>query len=246
MAKTIIDHINAVDHSGYAEPFVGMGGVFLRREFKPKTEVINDLSGDVANLFRILQRHYPQFMDCLKYQITSRREHERLIQTNPETLTDLERAARFLYLQKTSFGAKVSGKNFGVDKAGGGRFNLNRLGPILEDVHERMAGVVIEQLPWQQLIDRYDRPGMLFYLDPPYWGNETDYGKDMFDRIQFGEMADRLGALQGSFILSINDKPEVRAVFSSFHQTVVDCQYTIAKGNAKAVKELIIESHNQA
>ena len=144
LAKAIIERINATPHTGYAEPFCGMGGVFLRRDHKPKTEVINDINNEVVNLFRILQRHYPQFMETLKFQITSRREFERLVATDPDTLTDLERAARFLYLQRTTFGGRVSGKNFGVDKSGGGRFNLNNLTPTLEAVHERMAGVIIE------------------------------------------------------------------------------------------------------
>jgi DNA adenine methylase len=134
-----------------------LAAAYLKRDHRPKTEVINDISGDVANLFRICQRHFPQFMETLKFQITSRREFERLVASVPSTLTDLERAARFLYLQRTAFGGKVVGQNFGIDKSSGGRFNLTRVGPLLEDIHERMAGVVIECLDWQKFIDRWDR-----------------------------------------------------------------------------------------
>lgn len=242
LAKTIIARINATPHDGYAEVFLGLGGVFLRRDRAPKMEVVNDISGDVANLFRILQRHYPQFMETLKFQITSRREFERLAASNPATLTDLERAARFLYLQRTAFGGKVSGRNFGVDKLRGARFNTVLLGPLLEDIHERMAGVVIEQLDWRELLRRYDREGMLFYLDPPYFGNEGDYGKDVFARPDFTEMASLLARLKGRFILSINDRPEVRETFKAFAQEQVDCAYSIKGGVPRAVKELIITS----
>src|SRR3954470_11964895 len=114
LATRLAERIAAVPHRTYAEPFVGMGGVFFRRRCRPSAEVINDRKGEVANLFRILQRHYPQFMDTLKFQITSRREFERLKVCDPATLTDLERAARFIYLQKLAFGGKVSGQNFGV------------------------------------------------------------------------------------------------------------------------------------
>ena len=72
----------------------------------------------------------------------------------PATLTDLERAARFLYLQKTAFGGKAMGQTFGVTRYGGARFNLTRLAPLVEEVHERMAGVVIECLGWAEFIDR--------------------------------------------------------------------------------------------
>ena len=241
LSKTIIRMINGKPHDGYAEPFVGMGGVFLRRTMQPRMEAINDISGDVANLFRILQRHYPQFMDTLRFQITSRREYERLVRVDSTTLTDLERAARFLYLQRLAFGGKVSGRNFGVDKTSGARFNLLKLAPLLEDIHDRLAGVVIECLPWRTFIERYDRPGMLFYLDPPYWGNEKDYGADTFGREQFAEMAEVLSQLHGSFIVSLNAVEGVFETFKNFKIEEVDCSYSIAgKGRSKAVREVII------
>ena len=240
LAKTVIQRINATPHTTYCETFVGMGGIFFRRNHAPKSEVINDWSGDVANLFRILQRHYPQFMDCLKFQITSRRELERLKACNPSTLTDLERAARFLYLQRLAFGGKVAGRNFGVITDGGARFNLTRLAPVLEDIHERLSGVVIENLPWSDFIARYDRPETLFYLDPPYWASEGDYGKDMFGREQFALMAEQLAGLKGRFIMSINDVPEIRKLFAAFTIEEVSLTYSVSGGKGKPARELII------
>ena len=240
LASRIAQRIAATPHKLYAEPFVGMGGVFFRRTQTPSAEVINDRSGDVVTLFRILQRHYPQFMDTLRFQITSRREFDRLKACDPSTLTDLERAARFLYLQRLTFGGKVAGRSFGVNHSGPARFNLNRLAPILEDVHERLAGVVIENLDWQDFIDRYDRPEALFYIDPPYWGSEGDYGRALFDRSQFAAMADRLARLRGRFILSINDVPEIRTIFTGFAMEEVRLTYTVAGGRGKKVGELII------
>ena len=170
LAPKIVACINAAKHTTYAEPFVGMGGVFFRRDRAPKAEIINDLNGEVANFFRILQRHYVHFMEMLRFQLTSRREFERLTAARPETLTDMERAARFLYLQKAAFGGKVMNQAFGADTTGTARFNVTKLGPILEDIHERLTGVVIECLPYNEFIARYDRSTTLFYLDPPYWG----------------------------------------------------------------------------
>ena len=114
LARRIVERIGAIPHTTYAEPFVGMGGIFLRRPFRAKSEVINDISEDVATLFRVLQRHLLPLMDMLRWQITSRVEFERLVRATPGSLTDLERAARFLYLQRTAFGGKIEGRNFGV------------------------------------------------------------------------------------------------------------------------------------
>ena len=244
LASRLVGMISAIPHITYAEPFVGMGGVFFRRTAAPRSEVINDRNGEVVNLFRILQRHYPQFMDTLKFQITSRREFDRLKACDPTTLTDLERAARFLYLQKLAFGGKVNGQHFGVDASRSARFNLTRLAPMLEDVHERLAGVVLESLDWSQFLDRYDRPGTLFYLDPPYFGSEDDYGKALFGRDQFAAMAERLRRLQGRFILSINDVPAIRETFEGFVLHEAELTYSVGGGKGAPARELIITERN--
>lgn len=243
LAGRIVRLIETIPHTLYAEPFVGMGGVFLRRRSAPKAEVVNDASRDVATFFRILQRHYPQFMDTLRFQVTSRARFEQLVATDPDTLTDLERAARFLYLQRLAFGGKVSGRTFGVDPGRSARFNLNTLGPRLEELHERLAGVVIECLDFEAFLDRYDRPGTLFYVDPPYHGSEGYYGKDLFGPADFARLAAALGRLKGRFVLSINDTPEIRATFAGFQMEAVATTYTVAgRGQAKRAGELIITS----
>lgn len=157
------------------------------------------------------------------------------------SLTDLERAARFLYLQRTAFGGKVAARNFGVAPGAPARFDVAKLAPMLEAVHERLSSVVIERLPWQQLLARYDRPGALFYLDPPYWGNETDYGEGVFGRADFAAMAEQLAGLQGAFLLSLNDRPEVHQTFRAFEIASVQTTYTIAgPGRSGSTAELLI------
>lgn len=240
LAQRVASVIEQIPHALYAEPFVGMGGVFFRRKIVAKCEVINDISGDVITLFRILQRHYPQFMETLKFQITSRKEFERLKLCDPSTLTDLERAARFLYLQRLTFGGIVNGRNYGVDMSGPARFNVNRLGALLEEIHERLAGVQIENLSWCDFIDRYDTPGTLFYMDPPYYGCENDYGKNVFGRADFERIATRMLDVKGRFMISLNDTPEVRSIFAAFKIYDVSLTYTVGGGQAKPVGEVLI------
>ena len=240
LARRIVARLSEIPHATYVEPFVGMGGVFLRRPFRARAEVINDLSCDVANLFRILQRHYVPLMDLLRWQVTSRAEFERLRAAVPDTLTDLERAARFLYLQRLAFGGKVEGRTFGVAAGAPARFDVTKLAATLEAVHERLAGVVIERLPYAELIRRYDRPDMLAYLDPPYFECEADYGVGVFSRQDFGRLAELLRGMRGRFLLSLNDTPEVRALFDGFEIEAVQTSYTIAQRGAKPVGEVLI------
>jgi DNA adenine methylase len=242
LAKLIVKRINETDHKIYAEVFVGMGGIFLRRDQKPKAEVINDYNQELATFYRILQRHYVAFMDMMKFQLTTRVEFDRLVDTNPATLTDLERAARFFYLQRTAFGGKVSGHNFGVSADRPGRFDITKLATMLEDLHTRLSGVVIEALSYQDFIRRYDRPDILFYLDPPYYGNENDYGKDLFSREDFETMAMILENIKGRFILSLNDRPEVREIFKAFQIDAVTTTYSIAANQTSKAGEVLISN----
>jgi len=241
LSRRLVKRINAIDHVTYAEVFVGMGGVFLRRDRRPRSEVINDWSEDVATFFRVVQNHYVAFLDMLRFQISSRAGFEKLMRQDPSTLTDLQRSARFLYLQRLAFGGKVAGRNFGVNPAAASRFDVTKVGPMIEAVHERLAGVVIERLPWSDFIARYDRPGTLFYLDPPYFGCEGDYGSDLFDRGQFELMAQQLRGIKGRFLLSLNDRPEVREIFAGFTFDEERVTYSVGgMQNARNVGEVII------
>lgn len=234
--------IDATGHTTYAEPFVGMGGVFLRRQSRPRAEFINDAGRDVYNLFRILQEHYVAFLDLLRFQITTQAGFERLIAVDPATLTDLQRAARFLYLQRTAFGGKVSGRNFGISTDRPARFNLTTLEPDLETLHERLAGVTVTCLDFEAFIRRIDRTGTLFYLDPPYWGCESDYGRELFQRSDFERLNGALRGLKGRFILSLNDVPEVRKLFAGFVIDEAETIYTVAKLKSHRAAELFIRN----
>lgn len=245
LAGHLVGLIEKIPHVAYVEPFVGMGGVFFRRRQRPKLEVVNDLSGDVATLFRVLQRHYLAFVEMLRWQLTTRAEFERLVATEPETLTDLERAARFFYLQKNTFGGLVdhrSGK-FRVDPNARAAFDVTRIIPELEAYHERLAGVVVERLSFDQVIAKYDRAGTLFFLDPPYMGSEHYYGRALFCRADFQRLADQLAGIQGRFILTINDCPEARRVFGRFRISGRALHYGVGGGaKTKKVRELVVQS----
>lgn len=243
LARRVIARINATHHTTYAEVFVGMGGIFLRRDRRPRVEVINDWSEDVSTFFRVLQHHYVAFLDMVRFQIGSRANFEKLLALQPTSLTDMQRAARFLYIQRMCFGGTVSRRSFGVSPINPSRFDMSKLQPMLEAVHERLTPVTIERLRWQDFIRRYDRPGTLFYLDPPYFDCEGDYGAGMFGRDEFAEMAEMLGHLKGRFILSLNDHPKVRELFARFVIEDVETTYQVSgNGRAQAAREVIIST----
>jgi DNA adenine methylase len=205
-------------------------------------ECINDISGDIANFFRVLQEHYAYLVDMLRFRVTSRAEFNRLLALPADRLTDLRRAVRFLYLQRLSFGGKVAGRSFGVDARSPARFNAGTIESMLGDIHERLEAVIIEQLGYGDFIRRYDTAETLFYLDPPYWGCEQDYGQDVFGRADFAAIAAQLSGLRGRFLVSINDTPGVRECFAGFMMREVETTYTIGAAKPKRARELLISN----
>ena len=226
-------------HTTYVEPFCGGAALFFMKE-PAKVEVINDVNGELVNLYRVVKHHLDEFLRQFRWALVSRQEYLWQQKANPETLTDIQRAARFFYLQKLAFGGKVVGQSFGTAATTPPRLNLLRLEESLSDAHLRLSRTTIKRLDWRECIRRYDRPSTLFYLDPPYWGT-AGYGVD-FGLEQYEEMAALAESAKGQVIISVNDIPEMRKAFSRLNIQTTSIKYTVGGANAKGevTPELII------
>ena len=217
LARTIAARIKAIPHRCYAEPFCGMGGVFLRRRMRPKSEILNDINGEIVNLFRILGDHPDALAAGFDLCLASRAEFVRLLKTPPGTLTDIRRAARWAFLQRMSLGGKpahlATPGGMAPSVRNPARLSGTRMTELIRAIHARLQDVHIEQLDRARFIPRHDRDFTLFYIDPPYWGHEADYGRGVFDRADFERLARMLRGIRGRFILSINDRPQIREIF---------------------------------
>lgn len=228
------------EHRCYVEPFCGAAALFFMKEPSP-VEVLNDINGDLVNLYRVVKYHMEELYSQYKWALTSRQNWHWLQITPPETLTDIQRAARFLYLQKLAFGGRVDSQTFGTATTSRPRFSLLNLEQDLSEAHFRLSQTTIENLGWDACIKRYDRPHTLFYCDPPYWETEG-YGVE-FSFENYELLAELARSIQGKMIISINDHPDIRRVFDGLAVKVVDHSYTVGGGQrATKCQELIFES----
>jgi DNA adenine methylase len=228
------------EHTTYVEAFAGGAQVFFRKE-PSEVEVLNDLDGEIANFYRVCQQHYEELIRYCRFMLISRAWHELLKATDPKTLTDIQRAARYLYLLKNSFGGLVLSLNYHWNIAQPPSFNLERLPESIEAAHKRLARVQIESLPYEEILKRYDRPATLFYFDPPYYGRKL-YNYN-FEPEDFATLAERLKTVQGKFVLSLNDVPQVRALFSDFSIREIDLHYTAQKVAGRRYPEVLITNY---
>ncbi len=228
-------------HTCYVEPFAGAAALFFLKE-PSKVEVLNDVNLDLITLYRVVQHHLEEFLRQFKWALTSRAIYEWLQDTPPETLTDIQRAARFYYLQRLSFGGKVRGQSFGTATTSPARLNLLRIEEELSEAHIRLSRVFVEHLSWQECITKYDREHTIFYADPPYWGTEgygVDFGIEQYDRL-----AEAAAKIKGKMVITVNNIPEMKKAFKGFKMSAVGIDYTLGSKYGKAAKrqELIIRN----
>lgn len=242
MADKLLPLLAEHEHSCYVEPFCGAAALFFMREQRTKVEVLNDISGDLVNLYRVVQHHLEEFCRQFRWALSSRQLYEWAKLTTPDTLTDIQRAARFFYLQKLGFGGKVQGRTFGTATTASARLNLLRIEEDLSDVHLRLNGVFVEHQPWSTCVRRYDRAHTMFFMDPPYWGTEG-YGVD-FPLEQYGQMAELMRSMKGKAVVTVNDVPEMRAAFAGLTMQRVLITYSVAPkpSDRKPTGELIIRN----
>jgi DNA adenine methylase len=235
LAKQIIAMLP--EHTTYVEAFAGGAQVFFHKP-PSNVEVLNDLDFDIVNFFRVCQWHYEELIRYLRYCLASRKLHELHVKSDPATLTDIQRAGRFYYLQKNSFGGLIVRQKFHYGVTQPSNYNPERIPEIIAQAHERLARVQIESLPYDQVLTKYDRPTTVFYLDPPYWRRKLY--KFNFTDADFGNLEERLRGLQGKFILSLDDRSEVRELFARFRMRPVDLAYTAKRNATVRHNELLI------
>lgn len=242
--RRLAKHILPVfpDHTCYVEPFCGGAALFFLKS-PSEVEVINDWNGDLVNLYRVVKHHLDEFIRQFRWALVSRQIFEWLKETPVEILTDIQRAARFFYLQKTAFGGKVNGQTFGTSALGPPRLNLTRIEEDLSTAHLRLSRCLIEHLSWEDCVKRYDRPGTLFYCDPPYFGT-AGYGIP-FGLEQYTLMGELARTIQGKMIISVNDHPEMRRAFAGLEMEYLAIKYSVRNrraGDCPSSQELLIRN----
>lgn len=232
-------------HKAYCEVFAGASWVLFRKE-PSQYETINDLDNDLVTFYRVVKAHPEEFLRQFKWILSSREIFEDYkSQIETAGWTDIQRAARYYYLQRHSFGGRTNQtRSFGFNVMKRPRINLLRLEEEISEVHLRLSSVNIEHRDWRDFIKFCDRGETFFYLDPPYWGRK-DYRHNLKPE-DYQEMAGLLSTIKGTFILSLDDRPEVRDVFKQFDIHPVSLTYTIGcrkDGTRKVGKEVLIKNY---
>lgn len=218
----------------YIEVFGGAGWVLFGKE-QTKMEVYNDVNSNLVNLYRCVKYHPEALQKELDGVLMSRELFFDAVQ-QVRGQTDIQRAARFFIAIKESFGSSLD--SFGVT-----RKNMKNAVDFLSVASKRLSMVVIENLDFEHLIRTYDRPGALFYLDPPYYEAEKYY-PDRFQPEDHERLRETLNTIKGKFILSYNDCQEIRDLYKEYIVIRIERQNNLAaKNGSRRYGELIIKNY---
>lgn len=222
LRKAILERFPSDEVGRYIEVFGGAGWVLFAKEKKPnQLEVYNDIDGNLVNLFRCVKYHCSEVQRELDWMLTSREQFfDCTEQLDVRGLTDIQRAARFFYTVKISFGC---GRRTYATSAK----SIDNAVEYLEKVKVRLRGVNIENRDFEALTKTYDRKNALFYYDPPYIGTEKYY-QCQFSTEDHRRLRTVVGSIKGRFIMSYNDCPLVWELYDGFNIEHVSRKTTLA------------------
>lgn len=208
----IISHFP--EHRVYVEPYGGAASVLLRKD-RSYAEVYNDLDGEIVNLFQVL-RNPSQARELIRLVTLTPYARSEYDASYITAADPIEQARRTLFRAAAGFGGTAATY---TKRKTGFRGNTTRCGSIpahdwhgvpqvLEDAIERLRGVVIENQPAIKVVERYDGPETLLYIDPPYpyetrskhWAGNC-YRYEMTDD-DHQELAGVLQAVKGMVVIS--------------------------------------------
>lgn len=237
-------------HSCYVEVFGGGASVLLAKR-PSEVEVYNDLNGELVNFFRVVKERPAEFKSAWRWTLVSREEFYRLRDADLSQMDPIQRAYRFLYLNRAGFAGEMSKPTFGVKARDPSELVLwlKNVEGWVDQLHDRLKFAYIENMPFADLIERWDKSkpgpsGAVFFCDPPYY-ETREYATGTLSEEDHRQLATALGGLKGRFLVTINDHPTIRTLYDGCHVLWRTKQYSISK-SAEARKEyaeLIISNY---
>lgn len=160
-------------HHSYLEPFFGSGAVLFSKA-PSAIETVNDLDGNVVNLFRCIQQDSERLARLVMTTPYSREEYDKQYSPGNSYASRYQRAAGFLVRCWQGHGFRTNGYKVGWKNDVQGRerayalWNWYRLPDWIIETAERLRKVQIENRPALEVITRFNYPNVFMYLDPPY------------------------------------------------------------------------------
>lgn len=236
----------------YLEPFVGGGAVFFN--LQPDDGVLIDSNFELINFYQVVKNNLDEILQDLEKHKNEKDYYYKIRSLDPEQMGSIERASRFLFLNKTCFNGlwRVNKKGkfnvpFGRYKSPNFRDEENL---SLVNIALQNAEIICDDF---STVMEYTVPGAFVYLDPPYHplsstANFTSYTKDSFgeeDQRRLAKVFRELDAKNCNVMLSNSDTKFIRGLYKDYDIRVVFARRMInSKGTKRGpIKELVVRNY---
>lgn len=230
------------EHQRYIEPFCGSASLFFNK-IPAKQAILNDIDENIIQFFEVLRDRPDELIRQIQLTPFSVALHERLVESyyNREYSEDpIERASEFYLLRWSQFGAKMEGTS-GFARSGSSTnsraVSYKNSTKKLHILANRLKDATIESKSYEWIIEYYDHPDSLFYLDPPYNGTEHRYTSKTMDH---EILISQLKSLDGKFILSYDHQLED----TDFHSVYKLSKYSINKEQQDIHREYLYMNYH--
>lgn len=234
------------EHWCYVELFSGAGWVlFGKPPGISKSEVLNDLDGELINFWRVVKHRPAEFTEAASWLLASRELFEEW-RPLPNVGGEVSRAIRFYAVIRLAYGAKRVKNHFGIRREKRPELHWPFVGDEVAKVVERLRQIWIERLSWERCLDMYDRARTFFYVDPPYRVEGSKSYRHFFSDEDHAKLADRLLGSKGQWLLSYNDDDFIRRLYRRRGVSLepVRVQYALQGGGSwKQAAELLIRNY---
>ncbi|MFA6917534.1 MAG: DNA adenine methylase [Candidatus Gracilibacteria bacterium] len=234
----------------YIEPFVGGGALLF--DLAPQKAVINDANEELINAYIILRDYVDELIQELSKYPHNTEFYYRMRAEKPNNLSNVERAARMIYLNKTCFNGLYRVNKKGEFNVPVGRYTNPTIcdEEKLKSAHVALQGVVIECNDFIKVLRKYAEKDDFIYIDPPYHpvGKNSDfkrYTKDFFykeDQIALKSLIIELKK-RGCFVVASNSYCDfILDLYKDFDIKIVNAKRYINKiaSRRNDIKEIII------
>jgi len=223
-------------HTLYCEPFCGAGHLLFAKE-PSQVEVINDIDNCLITFFKVIQtsEKRQKLINILEYMPYSRslwQEIRRRWKEGNLSENEIERVSQWFYLNRTCFSGDQLRGGFAVPSTTGRNpiISFRNTVDSMNSIAERLKNVCIENLSYDECIQRYDSEDTLFYCDPPYLNTERYYGKDCFTLQDHYKLSELLHGIKGQAMVSHYDNELYSTLYKGWNKYT----YQGFKGSHKA------------
>ena len=196
------------EHKTYVEPFAGSSAIFFWKD-KADHSVLNDLDKAVVSGLRLL-KDAPT--DPAKYPQPSTLEAVKRQFVKPAT-TVPEKIVKRMIVSSSGFLGTTVERPKQIYRTAGIPQKVRKIA----DAREKLKGVEITSEDYAKVVRSNDKPSTFFFLDPPYENSTKQMGYAEHKDFDFERLADTLKHIKGKFLMTINDSPRIRDLFSSFY-----------------------------